>query len=70
MHEGIALNGCECMFGKSTLRLVLIGWARLNGTMSNGVTRKMKMVNKICARYKQEGIDPPSSERSANYGQT
>ena len=35
MHRDIALNGCECMVGKSTLHLVLIGWARLNGTTSN-----------------------------------
>ena len=69
MHGDIALNGCECMVGKLTLCLVLIGWARLNGTTSNRVARLMKMVKKICVRYQQEGIDSPSGERPANYGQ-
>ena len=70
MHGDIALNGCECMFGKLTLCLVLIGWTRLNGITSNRVARKMKMVKKICAKYQQKGINPPSGERPANYGQT
>ena len=47
----------------------LIGWARLNGTMSNRVARLNKVVKKICVEYYQVGIDPPSSERPANYGQ-
>ena len=28
------------------------------------------MKRKICVEYQQEGIDPPTSERLANYGQT
>ena len=28
------------------------------------------MKRKICARYQQEGIDPTSDEKPANYGQT
>ena len=70
MYMGIALNGCECMVNKSTLRLVLIGWALLNGTTSNRVARLIKMVKKKCVGYQQEGIDPPSGENPANYGQT
>ena len=70
MQGDIALNGCECIVGKSTLCLVFIRWAQLNGTTSIRVARIMKMVNKICVGYKQEGIDPPSGERLANYGQT
>ena len=70
MHGGITLNECECMVGKLTLRLVLIGWARLNGTTSNKVARLIKTVKKMCVGYQQEGIDPPSSERPVNYGQT
>ena len=53
---------CECMVDKSTLRLVLIGWARLNGTTSNRVARLIKMVKKIRVRYQQKGIDPLSGE--------
>ena len=70
MHMDIALNGCECMVNESTLRLVLIRWARLNGTTSNRVAWLIKMVKKKCAGYQQEGIDPPSDEKPANYGQT
>ena len=72
MHRDIALNGCECMVKESTLRLVLIGWAWLNGTTSNRVARLSKMVKKKCLEYQQEGIDPPppSGEKPANYGQT
>ena len=51
MHGDIALNGCECMLDESTLRLVLILWARLNGTMSNRVAQLNKMVKKICVEY-------------------
>ena len=28
------------------------------------------MKRKICAEFQQEGIDPPSGEKPANYGQT
>ena len=28
------------------------------------------MKKKICVGYQQEGIDPPSDEKPANYGQT
>ena len=28
------------------------------------------MKNIICVGYQQEGIDPPSSEKPTNYGQT
>ena len=66
MHGDIELNRCECMFGKSTLHLVLIRWARLYETTLNRVARLNKMVKKICVGYQQEGID----ERPANYGQT
>ena len=50
--------------------LCLIGWVQLNGTTSNRVARLIKMKRKICEVYQQEGIDPPSGERPANYGQT
>ena len=70
MHGDIALNRCECIVGKQTLHLVLIGWARLNGTTSNRIAWLMKMVKKICVEYQQEGIDPSLGERPANYGQT
>ena len=69
MHGDIALNGCECMVGKSTLRWCLIGWTLLNGTTSNKVAWLNKMVKEICVRYQQEGIDPPSGERPTYYGQ-
>ena len=42
----------------------------VNGTMSNRVARLIEMIKKICVRYQQEGIDPLSDEKSANYGQT
>ena len=51
LHGDIALNGCECMVDKLTLCLVLIGWARLNGTTFNRVARLIKMVKKICDGY-------------------
>ena len=51
LHGDIALHGCECMVDKSTLRLVLIAWAKLNGTTSNKVTRLIQMIKKICVRY-------------------
>ena len=70
LHGDIALNRCECMVDKSTLRLVLIGWARFNGTTSNRIAQLIKMVNKICDGYQQEGVDPPSGEKPANYGKT
>ena len=71
MHGDIVLlNGCECMVGKSTLSLVFDSVGSINGTMSNRVSRLIKMVKKICAEYQQEGIDPPSGEKLANYGQT
>ena len=46
MHRDITLNGCECMFGKSTLRLVFDWVGLVNGTMSNRVARLIKMVMK------------------------
>ena len=70
MHGDIALNGCECMISKSTLHLVFDWVGSVNGKTSNRVARLIKMVKKICAMYQQEGIDPPLSERPANYGQT
>ena len=70
MHRDIALSGCECMVGKSTLYLVFDSMGSVNGTTSNRVARLIKMVKKICVGYQQEGIDPPSGERPANYGQT
>ena len=70
LHGDIALNGYECMVDKSTLFLVLIGWARLNGTTFHRVARLIKMVKKICDGYRQEGIDPPSGEKPVNYGWT
>ena len=39
-------------------------------SQSNRVSRLIKMVKKICAGYKQEGINPPSGENPTNYGQT
>ena len=70
MHVDIALNGCECMVGKSTLHLVFDLVGSVNGTTSNRVARLIKMVKKICVRYQLEGINPPSGEKPANYGQT
>ena len=70
MHGDITFNGCECMVGKSTLRLVFDWVGSVNGTTSNKVAQLIKMVKKICVEYQQEGIDPPSGEKPANYGQT
>ena len=70
MQGGIALNGCECMVGKSILRLVFDWVGLINGTTSNIVEWLNKMVKKICVGYQQEGIDPPSGEKPTNYGQT
>ena len=70
MHGDIALNGCECMVGKSTLCLVFDWVGSVNATTSNRVTRLIKIVKKICAGYHQEGIDPPSGEKPTNYSQT
>ena len=70
MNGDIALNGCECMVGKSTLRLVFDWVGSINETTSNKVTRLNKMVKKICVGYHQEGIDSPSGEKPVNYGQT
>ena len=70
MHGDITLNGCECMVNESTLRLVFDWVGSVNGKTSNRVTRLIKMVKKIYAGYQQEGIDPPSGEKPANYGQT
>ena len=58
------------MVGKSTLRLVFDSMGSVNGTTSNRVKRLIKMVKKICVGYQQEGIDPLSSEKPVNYGQT
>ena len=70
MHRDTALNGCECMVNESTLCLVFDWVGSVNGTKSNRVARLNKMVKKICAGYQQEGIDPSSGEKPANYGQT
>ena len=70
MHGDNALNGCECMVGKSTLCLVFDWVGTINGTTSNRVARLIKMVKKICEGYRQEGINPPSGENPANYSQT
>ena len=70
MHGDIALNGCECMVGKLTLRLVFDWVSSINWTTSNRVGRLNKMVKKICAGYQQKGIDPPLGEKPVNYDQT
>ena len=70
MHGDIALNGCECMVGKSTLRLVFDWVGSVNGTTSNRVTWLIEIIKKICVGYQQKGIYPPSGEKPANYGQT
>ena len=49
MHGDMALNECECIVGKSTLRLVFDCVGLVNGTTSNRVARLNKMVKKICA---------------------
>ena len=70
MHESIALNGCKCMIGKSTLRLVFdwVGSVKWDNVQHNRTVDKME--KKICVGYQQVGIDPPSGEIPANYGQT
>ena len=70
MHRDIALNGCECMVSKSTLCWEFDWVSSVNGTTSNIVAQLNKMVKKICVGYQQEGIDPPSGKKPANYGQT
>ena len=67
MHVDIALNGCECMVGKSMLCFVFDWVGSVNGTMFNRVVRLNKMVKKICAGNQQEGIDLPSCEKPVNY---
>ena len=47
MHGDIALNGCECMVGKSTLCLVFDWVGSVNGKTSNKVARLIKMVKKF-----------------------
>ena len=51
MQGDIALNGCECMVGKSTLCLVFDWVGSVNGTTSNRAAQFIKMVKKICAGY-------------------
>ena len=51
MHEDMALNGCECMVGKSTLHLVFDWVGSVNGRTFNRVARLNNMVKKICAEY-------------------
>ena len=58
------------MVGKLTPRLMFDWVGSVNGSTSNRVTRLVKMVKKICVGYQQEGIDPSSGEKLANYGQT
>ena len=70
MHGDISLNGCECMVGKSTLCLVFHWVGSVNGTTSKKVAQLNKLVTKICVGYQQDGIDPPSGEKPANYGNT
>ena len=70
MHGDITLIGCECMVNESTLHLVFDWMGSVNGITSNRVTQLIKMVKKICVRYQQEGIDPPSGENLTNYDQT
>ena len=64
----IVFHWCECMVGRSTLRLMFDWVGSVNGTTSNRVARLHETEN-MC-RYQQEGIDPPSGEKPANYGQT
>ena len=70
MHRDIALNGFKCLVNESTLCLVFDWVDSINGTTSNIITRLIKIVKKIYVGYQQEGIDPTSGEKSANYGQT
>ena len=58
------------MVGKSILRLVFDWEDSVNGTTSNRVAQLIKMVKKICVGYQQEGVDPLSGEKPANYVQT
>ena len=51
----IAFHGCECIVGKSTLRLVF-DWV---GSVGQRLTESHSfMKRKICVGYQQEGIDP------------
>ena len=70
MHVDIALNGCECMSGKSTLSLVFywMGLVKWDNVQQSHTVDKME--KKICIEYQQVGIDPPLGERPINYGQT
>ena len=70
MHGDIALNGVSAWLVNRHGVWCVIEYARLNGTTSNRVSRTIEMVKKMCAMYQQVGIDPPSGERPANYGQT
>ena len=47
MHRDIALNGCEFIVSKSTLRLVFDWVGSVNETTSNRVTQLNKMLKKI-----------------------
>ena len=51
MQGDIALNGCECIVGKLTLRLVFDWVGSVNGTTSNNVALLNKIVKKICVGY-------------------
>ena len=70
MHGDIALNECECMVNESTLHLVFdwVGSVKWDNVKQSCTILYMRM--KICVGYQYEGIDPPSSEKSANYGHT
>ena len=67
MHRDITLNGCECMVNESTLRLVFdwVGSIKWNNVQRSRTV--LYMINKICDRYQQEGIE---GEKASNYGQT
>ena len=65
MHGKHRIHGCECMVGKSTLRLVFDWVSLISGTTESHDCMKRK----ICVGYQQEGIDPPSNEKHVNYGQ-
>ena len=58
MHVEIALNGCECMVGKSTLRLVFDWVGSVNGTTSNIIAMLNKIVKKICVGTNKKGQIP------------
>ena len=66
--ENIAFHECECMVGKSTLRLVFNWVGSVNGITSNRVARVHEMEN-ICQVSTRRDISP-SGEKPANYGQT